>query len=231
MRDEFQHHSENRRRARQGQIVVEFAEVFHNTIVSHAEHGFCGDVGSLLQGGSDPADQVGQGTAGVRQNHLAIRVFDERPLKDHVHGGSACFVRVVDHRLGKEAVHPVCVDRVCWMNEDHAFAFVQLGPDRLDGRVPEIGVGRAVASKQRDPVSFEVVECVPQLLERCGRVQNIWQTREESKSLGIAVADFRSFKIEVAGQSCRLSAFRDARAGRRDRQNGSLGADSVHQPH
>ena len=113
---------------------------------------------------------------------FAVWVVDEGFASDEVDGGTARFVRVVDHGLREGRIHKACVDKVGRVDEDDCFAPGELCPDRFQGRMPEVEMPFAISGVQSDAVGMQLVEGIGDFRQGGGDViEDGGKRGEESK--------------------------------------------------
>jgi hypothetical protein len=211
-------------RAGQGQVEVEGAGVLEDLVGGLGrEVGLEHDVG-------DAFDQVGQRAAGVRQDHLAVRVVALRVRQDQVHGRPRRLVRVVDHGLQQGRIRKVRVDGVRGMHEDDGLAPVELRPDGRERLAAQIVVARSVSREDRHTVRLERVERVGDLSQRALRVEQRRQRGEEAVSRRVLVAQPGGVLVHLSRQlSGGLRVVGDGGARRRQGEDGRRRAHLHHQ--
>lgn len=186
------------------------------------------ELGRLLERRGDAAEQPWQRAAGVRQDDLAVGELGARAHGDHVHGGAGRLVRIIDHGLGQARVDLGRVGGMRGVDEGDAFAAVELGPDRFEGGVAEVGVSVAVAGEERDAVSVEGIEGVSDFGQCRFGIKQAGQVGEEAEFRGLLVAYLGGVLVQAAGQVEGRLAFEDAGSRRSGGKDCCLDAEPVH---
>ena len=212
---------QNDRVRRYGSVEVEAARILEDLF--HRQPGSERSEGECTSGSMDEPEHR---AAGVGEDDLAVRIVAQRAARQHVHGGAARLVRVVEHWQWQVRIHHGGVCAVRRVHEDDCLSPIQLCPNGPESFVAEVLVSGSVAGVQRHSIRAEGVERVCDFRERGFRVLDRGQGGEEAEPRGVVSAQFRSVVVALAGQCCGFGWVRlHARSWGRDGEDGDFDAD------
>lgn len=154
----------------------------------------------IRQHGGGAEGEVGQGAAGVREDHLHVGAGPHGARNDEVDGLPRRLVRVVEHGLRKGSADELRVDGVRRVHENSGTLGVQQLPGGAEVGVSQVMVALVVAGVKNNPVSLQLVEGVDNLNPGRCRVEQGWDSGEKAVPAWVRTRDFESIHIGLTAE-------------------------------